>query len=296
MSSEDARAEDTSEPPLLESSGGRLLVGGACLLEFGAWRAEGRGACLVGGFEPLVRWLLHDAELEGGLRIGGWLPHEGLRAGTLGLSLRAPLWDAGWTVAALLEASASLAGATGSQVSRILEKTRLMRHRAVRLGQLNAPLRRLLSLATAAVTEPEVLIFEHPFADLDDDAAQFLETMLWDVTEGRRWLGLVDVATPWERRLCERADAGVFVARSGAVLGPFGGSEWLEGPAVYWVHLDGREAPDALRAQGAQVDAGVAPESWIVRGLSGRRIAEVVASSGARLRELVPLSHAASCY
>jgi hypothetical protein len=296
MNPADTSVGGAAEAPLLESSGGRLLVGGAVLLEFGAWRAEGRGACLVGGFEPLVRWFLHDAELEGGLRLGGWLPHEGLRCGALGLSLAAPSWDASWTVAALLEASASLAGAAGPQIARVLDKTRLTRHRGVRLGQLNAPLRRLLSLATAAVTEPEVLILEHPFAGLDDDAAQFLETVLADLTEGRRWIGLVDVGTPWERRLCERADAGVFVVRSGAVLGPFGGSEWLEGPVVYWVHLVGDAGADALRAQGAQVDAGPAPESWIVRGLSGRRIVEVAASAGAQLRELVPLSHAASCY
>jgi hypothetical protein len=62
------------------------------------------------------------------------------------------------------------------------------------------------------------------------------------------------------------------------------------------VHLLGAGAAEALRAEATQVDAGPAPDTFIVQGLSGRRIAELAHSAGGRLRELVPLSHAASCY
>lgn len=283
-------------PPLLEASAGRLLVGGSPLLEFAPWRAVGRGCCLTGDFSPLLRWLLHEGELEGSLTIAGLHPHDALRRGLLGMALSSTTWDPTWTVSAALKASASLVGATAAQVDHALARTRLTRHRGTRLAQLNRPLRRLLALAAAVVTEPAVVLLDRPFAGLDDEAAQFVEAVLWEVCEGRRWVALVDVAAPWERRLCERADAGVFVARAGRIVGPFQSEDWLSGPQVFWVHLLGAGAAEALRAEATQVDAGPAPDTFIVQGLSGRRIAELAHSAGGRLRELVPLSHAASCY
>src|SRR5690606_17277198 len=41
-----------AESPLVESTGGRVLLNGACLLEFAPWRADGKGCCLVGNFDP----------------------------------------------------------------------------------------------------------------------------------------------------------------------------------------------------------------------------------------------------
>lgn len=291
--SDDATAQ---VPALIEASAGRLLVDGARLLEFDAWQAVGRGCCLTGDFSPLLRWLLHEGELEGSLTIAGQPPHEALRSGGLGLGLASSPWDPGWTVGAALEASASLVGASKTQVDHALGKTRLARHRSVRVAQLNRPLRQLLALAAAVVTEPAVILLDRPFAGLDDEAAQFVETVIWDVSEGRRWIALVDVAAPWERRLCERADAGVFVARAGRIVGPFDSSEWLAGPQVFWVQVRGDGAAEALGAEASQLDPGPTPDTFVVQGLSGRRIAQLAASAGATLRELVPLSHAASCY
>lgn len=284
------------EASLLEASDARIALSSTPLLELGSWRAEGRGACLVGDFDPLVRWLLGEGELAGRLTIGGLDPHLALRRGVLGLALAAPRWEPTWTTEELLRASASLVGASVAQVRRALERTRLARHRGVPIGRLNSVQRRLLALTCASVTEPAVILFERPFAGLNDDAAQFLETVLAELTAGCSWLALVDVTTPWERRLCERADAGVFVARGTRALGPFAGAEWLEGPRVFWVHVAGTEAAEALRTQGGQVDPGPAPDTLIVRGLSGLHIVQALAQGGARLRELVPLSQAASCY
>lgn len=293
-SASESPGESRSEPaPLIESVDGRVLVGGAPLLELGTWRAEGRGSCLLGDFDGLRRWLLQEAELEGRLTFGGVEPRSALRSGALGLGLTSSEWDLGWTVGSALESSASLVGATAAQVHRALERTRLWRHRSLRLAQLNLPLRRLLALAAAVVTDPAIVLLERPFEGLDDEAAQFVETVLVDAIEGRRWIALVDGTTPWERRLCEQADGGVFVARGGRVIGPFEGDGWHEGPRVYWVHVVGSGVEEALRTGGVRVDPGPAPDTWVVYGLSGRSIAERTASVGAHLRELAPLSPAA---
>ncbi len=296
MTADDHAAAPEPSPALLEASAGRLLVDGYPLLEFAPWRAEGHGCCLTGDFSALLRWLLHEGELEGSLTVAGLHPHDALRRGLLGLALSSTTWDPSWTVGAALKASASLVGASPAQIDHAMARARLTRHRGSRLAQLNRPQRRLLALAAALVTEPAVVLLDRPFAGLDDEAAQFVETVLWEMCEGRRWVALVDVASPWERRLCERADAGVFVARGGRIVGPFQSEDWLSGPQVFWVHLIGAGAAEALRAEATQVDAGPAPDTFIVQGLSGRHIAELARSAGARLRELVPLSHAASCY
>lgn len=290
----DARSDRSSDAvPLIEAEQARVLLGGGWALDVGTWRAEGRGCCLFGDFDGLVRWLLQEAELEGRLSFAGLEPRRALRSGALGLALASSQWEPTWTVGAALEASASLVGGTAKQVRRALERTRLWRHRTLRLAQLNLPLRRLLALAAAVVTEPAVVLLERPFDGLDDEAAQFVEMVLADVIEGRRWIALVDGTAPWERRLCEQADGGVFVARRGRVLGPFRGEGWLEAPRIYWLHAVGSGAEEALRAGGVRVEPGPAPDTWVVSGLSGRAIAERMAAAGVQLRELLPLSLAA---
>lgn len=280
----------SDQVPLIEADDARVLIGGGYVLELGTWRVEGRGCCLLGDFDGLLRWLLQEAELEGRLSVGGFEPRRALRSASLGLALASSQWDPTWTVGAALEASASLVGGSAEQVRRAMERTRLWRHRTLRLAQLNVPLRRLLALAAAVVTEPAVVLLERPFDGLDDEAAQFVEMVIGDLTAGRRWIALVDGTAPWERRLCEQADGGVLVARGGRVLGPFQGEGWLEAPRVYWLHVVGSGAEEALRADGVRVEPGPAPDTWVVSGLSGRAIAERMAAAGAQLRELLPLS------
>ncbi len=271
------------------------MAGSARLLELGDLSLRGRGAAIVGEHGALVRLLLQQASLEGGsLQIGGQEPRAALRSGALGLCRATLEWDPSWTVESALDASASLAGAPQGAARRTLNALRLGPRRTVRIERLTPLERRLLTLAAALVTEPRVVLLERPFSTLEDAAAELFETVLTAQLAKRSWIALLDLDGPWERRLCERADAGVVVVRAGHALGPFQAADWLGEADVFLVRTTG--ADDALVSSlrdtaGAAVSRGSAPNTLVVRGLSGRAIAELTARAGVALRELTPLGH-----
>ncbi len=304
MDSPDARSERPSgsypegshpEPALLAASGGRIVAGGASLLTLGRFSLQGQGVAVVGESSALMRLLLQQATLEeGSLLFAGDEPRSALRSGALGLCRAALEWDATWTVQNALEASAALAGAPRDAARRTLDRLRLSRRRTSRIDQLTVLERRLLTLAAALVTDPRLVVLERPFSTLEDGASDLFETILGEQLATRSWIALLDLGGPWERRLCERADAGILLARAGHLVGPLEAQDWLGAADVFWVRAGGTEGPltAALREAGADVSRGPAEGTLVVRGVSGRRIAEVTARAGVTLHELAPLGHA----
>ncbi len=281
-------------PPLFESTGGRIVLGGASLLDLGEHAARGQGLAIAFEHAALVRLLVGQAELEGGqVRFFGRTPHEALSSGKLGLGLATLEWDPDFTVETALVTSASLVGTSKGPALRTLRRLRLEPRRNTRLDKLTLLERRLLTLAAALVTEPDVVLLERPFSTLDDNAAQLFETVLADELATRRWIALVDLGGPWERRLCARADAGVLVARAGRLLGPFEAEPWLEETDVFWVRAGGVDTAwhASLREAGGAVSLGPAPGTLLVRGLTGRRIATLTSRAGVALHELAPLGY-----
>lgn len=291
-----ARAGSTErDEPLFETTGGCIVRGGARLLELGRHAIFGRGLVIAFEHAALAHLLLGRATLEdGGLRFSGHEPKGALSSGRLGLQPAQLSWEGDFTVEGALSASASLAGSTPSDARRTLTALRLAPRRSARIDKLTALERRLLTLAAALVTEPDVVLLDRPFLTLDDAGAQLLETVLAQQLATRRFIALLDLQSPWERRLCARADAGVLVARAGQLLGPFSAEEWLEKSDVFWVRAGGEETrwSGVLSEAGGQVAEGPAPGTLIVRGLSGRTIAALCAKAGVLLHELAPLGHA----
>jgi predicted ABC-type transport system involved in lysophospholipase L1 biosynthesis ATPase subunit len=291
----DVHSAPSEVPALLAASGGRVVAGKAHLLTLGHFSARGQGLALVGEHGAFMRFLMQRASLEqGALLVAGEEPHAQLRSGALGLCRASLEWDATWTVQGALEASAALGGAPHGAARRTLDALRLSRRRSNRIEQLTPLERRLLTLAAALVTEPQVVVLERPFWTLTDSAADLFETVLAEHLVSRSWIALLDLGGPWDRRLCERADAGVLVARGGHLFGPLEARDWLGDADVFWVRAGGTDGAlsDALREAGAEVTRGPAPGTLVVRGASGRKIAELTARTGVTLHELAPLGHA----
>jgi predicted ABC-type transport system involved in lysophospholipase L1 biosynthesis ATPase subunit len=278
--------------PALLAASGRIVAEEAHLLSLGHVSARGQGLAIVGEHGAFMRFFLQRASLEAGtLLIAGEEPRAALRSGALGLCRASLDWDVTWTVQNALEASAALGGASQGAARRTLDALRLGRRRSSRINQLTLLERRLVTLAAALVTEPLVVVLERPFWTLEDGAADLFETILTEQLASRSWIALLDLAGPWERRLCERADAGVLLARGGHLLGPLDARDWLGEADVFWVRAGGTDGAlsTALREAGAEVTRGPAPGTLVVRGASGRQIAELTARAGVTLHELAPL-------
>ena len=74
----------------------------------------------------------------------------------------------------------------------------------------------------------------------------------------------------------------------------FEAADWLGAADVFLLRTTGADDAlvNALRdTAGAEVSRGSAPNTLVVRGLSGRAIAELTARAGVTLRELTPLGH-----
>ncbi|HEX2051322.1 MAG TPA: heme ABC exporter ATP-binding protein CcmA [Actinomycetota bacterium] len=118
------------------------------------------------------------------------------------------------TVAENVELFARLHGAPDGAAAQAIDALGLGDRAGTRVGELSAGLRRRAGVARALVHDPDVLLLDEPYANLDDDAAELVSAAL------RAWRGperVALVATHGAKRLKSFADAGLILQRGRVV-------------------------------------------------------------------------------
>ncbi|HEX2236447.1 MAG TPA: heme ABC exporter ATP-binding protein CcmA [Actinomycetota bacterium] len=122
-----------------------------------------------------------------------------------------------------LELFATLCGAPRARVEGLIEAVRLEAVASTAVADLSAGVRRRAAVARALVGEPELLLLDEPYANLDDDASEAVSDAVrhWRAP-GRTAL----IATHGAKRLKAWADAGL-VLQGGRVAawGRYGAEE-----------------------------------------------------------------------
>jgi heme exporter protein A len=109
-----------------------------------------------------------------------------------------------------LELFAGLYGVHPARVDAVLEQVGVAARATTPVGRLSEGLRRRASVARALLHEPEVLLLDEPYANLDDDAAALVS----DAVRAWRAPGRVAlVATHGAKRVKSFADAGIIMQR-----------------------------------------------------------------------------------
>jgi heme exporter protein A len=119
-----------------------------------------------------------------------------------------------------LELFARLYGAPTIRVDDVLGALGLGNQGSTRAGDLSAGLSRRAAVARALVHNPDVLLLDEPYANLDDEAAELVSSAVRAWTEKDR---IAVIATHGAKRVKSYANAGV-ILRNGrvAVAGRYG--------------------------------------------------------------------------
>ncbi len=113
-----------------------------------------------------------------------------------------------------LELFAGLYGATSTRVDTVMQQLGIEDRAGMPVGRLSAGLKRRASVARALLHEPDVLLLDEPYANLDDEAA----AMMSDAVKAWRAPGRVAlIATHGAKRVKSFADAGIIVQRGRVV-------------------------------------------------------------------------------
>ena len=114
------------------------------------------------------------------------------------------------TVGENLALFAKLHGAAAGRVGIVLEQLGLVERRDTAARDLSAGFRRRAGVARALVHEPELLLLDEPYANLDDDAAELVSEAV------RAWRGpgrIAVIATHGAKKVKGYADAGLILQR-----------------------------------------------------------------------------------
>jgi hypothetical protein len=273
------RAEDLEllvapDRPLTRA--GTLEVAGKSLVCLGQARAV-----LAAATRPeLVR--------SGALRFLGQAPAALLASGRAGYCPRALPAPPEFTVLAALLGSVRLIGLGASDVRRALDRCEaegLAKRPLKELGPLE---HHLVGLAHGIASNPELLLVEDPFDDVEDEQAELLFSIAEREVAERRWLFGTELRSPWARRLAQSAEHAL-TSEGGTLFGPIHPAD-LVSPGA-WVRFD-RVTDDllgALASRGAEVVRTPSETVVLVRRMGGLGIADIAAGLGFCLLELTPL-------
>jgi heme ABC exporter ATP-binding subunit CcmA len=103
-----------------------------------------------------------------------------------------------------------LHGAPERRVDEMIDALGLRDYAAVHARDLSAGLRRRAGVARALVHDPEILLLDEPYANLDDEASDALSGALTQRRGGHR---ICIVATHGAKRVKSFADAGIIIQR-----------------------------------------------------------------------------------
>ena len=113
-----------------------------------------------------------------------------------------------------LELFARLHDAPTGKVDSLLEQLGIADRATSQIANLSAGFKRRVSVARALLHDPQVLLLDEPYANLDDDAAGMVSDAL---TEWRRPGRLALVATHGAKRVKAFADAGIILKQARVV-------------------------------------------------------------------------------
>ncbi len=117
---------------------------------------------------------------------------------------------------------ADLYGCSKDRPLDVLESIGLIDRQHSRVRELSAGLKRRAAVARALIHDPDLLLLDEPYANLDDDAAEAVSSAV------KRWRvpgKAAVIATHGAKRLKAYADGGVILKRGRiAVAGPYRGA------------------------------------------------------------------------
>lgn len=153
--------------------------------------------------------------------VAGNVTIDGVPAGTRSESARRRIGYAGHepglyphlTVSENLELFAHLYGVTASRVDEMLAAVGLSGRARTPVAELSAGLQRRAAVARALLHEPDVLLLDEPYANLDDEASQLISQAVVSWSGPRRY---AVIATHGAKRVKAFSDAGV-ILRDGRV-------------------------------------------------------------------------------
>lgn len=149
-----------------------------------------------------IRGRAIDARDESARRAIGYVGHENGLYGRL-------------TVRENLELFAHLYGAVPDRVEALLDALELGERADVAVRDLSAGYKRRASVARALLHEPDVLLLDEPYANLDDEAAALVSST---VREWRSAERAAVIATHGAKTVKAFADAGVILKRGRVVV------------------------------------------------------------------------------
>jgi heme ABC exporter ATP-binding subunit CcmA len=109
---------------------------------------------------------------------------------------------------------ANLYGVTPDRVDEVLDQLDMHEWRSMQVSALSAGLKRRVAVARAVLHEPDVLLLDEPYANLDDDASERVSaaSMAWRAP-GR----VAVIATHGAKRVKAFADAGIIIKRGNVI-------------------------------------------------------------------------------
>ena len=109
---------------------------------------------------------------------------------------------------------ASLYGVSPDRVDEVLDQLDMNEWRSMQVAALSAGLKRRVAVARAVLHEPDVLLLDEPYANLDDDASERVSAtiMAWRAP-GR----VAVIATHGAKRVKAFADAGIIIQRGNVI-------------------------------------------------------------------------------
>ena len=107
---------------------------------------------------------------------------------------------------------ARLFDAPGERVEATITRLGLVEERATRVRELSAGFKRRAAVARAMLHGPHLLVLDEPYANLDDDASEFVSTAVREWRENHPD-GIALIATHGAKKLKAYADAGAILQR-----------------------------------------------------------------------------------